>query len=170
MRVDPNKLIATYNLSPKKSDTSSDMPFLLGDDEQEAQTEPSSIETGTSTSSQASANVSAALWHISDPGGLSASTSSVEISVEGTARIQAMLSGSSDDLLDQFLALSRETPAERIRTEYLNEHYLTENSFKELPIDQQNEIDKMIAERIKQQLGLDDGVNAASADSHRILR
>ncbi len=107
-------------------------------------------------STNISANVSAALWQLSDPDGSSQSTSSVEVSAEGTAKIQAMLGGSSDNLLDQFLALSHMTPAERIRAQYLKDHNLTEDGLSQLPSDQQDAMNKEIAEQIKKQLGIDE--------------
>lgn len=79
-----------------------------------------------------------------------------EYSAEGTARIQAMLGGSSDDILSQFLALAQMTPAERIRADYLKEHHMTEDGFGQLPKDQQDAMNKEIADQIKKQLGIDE--------------
>lgn len=67
-----------------------------------------------------------------------------------------MLGGSSDDILDQFLALAQMTPAERIRAEYLKEHHMTEDGLSQLPTDQQDAMNKESADQIKKRLGIDE--------------
>lgn len=155
MRIDQNQFIPKYDTSSRLTDGTSDIPFLLDDNPDKGGKDADNA-LDTTVSGKASANVSAALWQISDAGGIEGSTSSVEYSAEGTAKIQAMLGESSDDILDQFLALAQMTPAERIRAEYLKQHHVTEDRFGQLPSDQQDAMNKEIADQIKKQLGIDE--------------
>lgn len=67
-----------------------------------------------------------------------------------------------------FLKYAHETPAQRIRTQYLKSHGLTEESLAELPAAIRQEIEREIKKEIERQLhlqasGVDNVINAATS-------
>ena len=81
---------------------------------------------------------------------------------------QAGLDKSGDDgdgLVAEFMALSRMTPAERLRKEMLEALGLTEESPAQLPQEERSAIEEDIRRAIKEQLGIDETRHAGMAEA-----
>ena len=76
--------------------------------------------------------------------------------------------GESDNLLAEFMELSKMTPAERLRKEMLEEMGLTDESLAALPPEERDAIEEEIRRAIKQQLGVDETNQAGTAEGQSV--
>jgi hypothetical protein len=138
-------------LKQSSADSDDDTPFVLPDDQgssQQKTTVPS-----VSTTSVAS-SISSGFW-LNQSGSSSTDATTTAASTDSTDSTDDSSSGdlSDDDILSEFAKWANMTPADKIRAQYLEQQNLTEDQFSQLPTDQQNAINKEIADQIKQQLG-----------------
>ena len=64
----------------------------------------------------------------------------------------------------EFMALSKMTPAERLRQEMLEEMGLTEDSLKALPQEQREAIEEEIRRAVKERIGIDETQQAGAVE------
>ena len=74
----------------------------------------------------------------------------------------------SDSLIAEFMALSKMTPAERLRKEILDRMGLDETSLAALPDEQREAIEEDIRRAIKEQLGIDETQHAGAMEGQAI--
>ncbi|WFU09865.1 hypothetical protein QA646_03080 [Rhizobium sp. CB3090] len=147
-------LFSSPTKSQQNTDSDDSTPFMLPDDSDQQQTRAPSV-----TFSGLPSSLSSGFW-LNQTGETAPSTSDVDADQSyGTAPSingsDSSSDSSSQDIVDEFTKLAHMTPAEKIRAQYLEQHNLTEESFRKLPVDQQKAINDEIAKLVKQQLGID---------------
>ncbi|MBO9097763.1 MULTISPECIES: hypothetical protein [unclassified Rhizobium] len=137
-------------LSQSYTDSDDDTPFVLPDDEDssEKKTAPSISSAGVANS------ISSFFWQSQSGGSTTdATTAAAADGTDATDSGSAAGSDDDDDILSQFSRWADMTPADKIRSQYLEQQNMTEEQFSQLPADQQKAINDQIASQIKQQAG-----------------
>ena len=150
------------------ADTSGGTPFLLPEEEEQSGQQPAA-RTAASTPTAASSSISA--FFLNQLGQSAAAqptaaeeTGETEDTEDGKPEASAADDTSSDPVTAEFEKWAHMTPAERIRTQYLKDHQLTEDSLRKLPPDQQKQVDDEITNQVRQQLGTDGTATAAKPE------